>query len=129
MLVDVVVLKANGKALPKSITQAAMANRPMRGMVQIDDCRHLQKWEDKVSPKIAQLILPGTAELAMRGLLYADVGVMRNWQFVVSGKEDHGNQREPLRPGPSQTWWCRVVLESLGHEVAERTSAARSGLG
>lgn len=79
--------------------------------MQIDYCRHLQKWEDKVSPKIAQLIVPGTAELAMRGLLFADVGVMRNWQFVISGREDRGDQREPLRLGPAQTWWCRVVFE------------------
>lgn len=125
MLVDVVLLRANGRPLPKVVTQAAMAKRPVRGMLQVDYCRHLQRWEDRVSPKIAQLIVPGTADLAMRGLLFADVGVMRNWQFVVTGREDRGDQREPLRLGPAQTWWCRVVVEPVGDAAGAFPTAPR----
>lgn len=112
MLVDVVPLKLNGKALPKSQTRQAMATRPARGMIQLDVCRHLQRWEDQQTPKIAQLIAPGTATTVMRGLLYAEVGVMRNWQFVVQGREDRGDDRDPIKAGPNQTWWCRVVIDS-----------------
>lgn len=104
-------LKVNGKARPKAQSRMAMETMPARGMIQLDPCRHLQRWEDKQTPKIAQLIAAGTATTVIRGLLYAEVGVMRNWQFVVRGKEDRGDDRDPVRAGPDQIWWCRVVTD------------------
>lgn len=107
MLVDVVELRRNGKPLPVEATQGA---KRVRGMLQLDGSMHLRRYDPDKPPMIAQLIVPGTSQAALRGLLFAEVkGPLRNWQFLVIGREDMGNDKHPVRPGPRQTWWCTVV--------------------
>lgn len=111
MLVDVVPLRWQGRKIDRASVRAAV---PVRGSLQIEACSALLRSDDRVTPRIALLVQPGRAESALPVLLYARVGRLRSWQLVVVGREDRGDSRQPVKPGPLQAWWCRVVRDPPG---------------
>lgn len=111
MLVDVVPLRWQGRKIDRASVRAAV---PVRGSLQIEACSALLRSDYRVTPRIALLVQPGRAESALPVLLYARVGRLRSWQLVVVGREDRGDSRQPVRPGPLQAWWCRVVRDPPG---------------
>lgn len=118
MLVDVVRLRSRGRKIDRASARAAV---PVRGSLQIEACSALLRPDDRVTPRVALLVQPGRAESALPALLYARVGRLRSWQLVVVGHEYQGDSRQPVKPGPLQAWWCRVVRDPPGGLV--QTSA------
>ncbi|TXG99992.1 MAG: hypothetical protein E6R08_00735 [Nevskiaceae bacterium] len=106
VLVDVVELRRFGSKRPEEEVKTAA---PVRGLLQYDVCLHLRRISDARRPMMAQLIAPGTSIGMLRPLLCIEPGPLRDWEFVVSGREDHGDVRTPVRAGPRQAWWCRIV--------------------
>lgn len=119
MLVDVVLLRQRGRKLDRD-----QLRTPVRGMLQVDACNAIRTPGHRGTPSLAVLIRPGVAESLLPPLLFARLGKLRSWQFVIVGMEEESTWRK-YPPRHRQTWCCRVVLDAPG----EPGTGAGSGSG
>jgi len=118
MLVDVVLLRLRGRKLDRDQLRA-----PVRGMLQVDTCGAIRTADHHETPRLAVLVKPGVAESLLPPLLFARLGKLRGWQFVIVGMEEEGTWRK-YPPRHRQAWWCRVVREAPGEPAPAPVAAA-----
>lgn len=114
MLVDVVVMRIQGKPRPRAEVRAAS---PVRGVLQLDFARPGWHRGQRNAPLLAGLVLPGASEWALPPLDNARIQKIRGPNLYVVGVEEIARDRRTLATYP-QAWWCRLVLGGQGTLVS-----------